>query len=269
MVNDGSMELRHRSPDGSSEPRSLVKTCLHNFGGGPFPRQAAGESRTPAEASVFTRHAAARGLLDRSTMTRSRRHTGMRRVWLAIGVSLALANTMDAQAPAPAPPELVETLPASQSVVFTYMNRPITTLRARVLTATPADRAGNATAILDRLVDNDKIGPVSAPSVNGVLFLRVGTSDVLHLASADLNQQAGETLEQRGADARARLTVALDEARELRRGNRLLTGSLRAAAVTLLFVGGDCRAGPREPSCREPCVLGCGTESGPGGRGRW
>jgi small-conductance mechanosensitive channel len=161
----------------------------------------------------------------------------MRRVWLAIGVSLTLANTVDAQqAPTPAPPELVETLPASQSVVFTYMNRPITTLRARVLTDTPADRASAATAILDRLVDQDKIGPVSAPIVNGVLFLRVGTADVLHLASADLNRQAGETLEQRGADARARLTVALDEARELRGGNRLLTGSLRAAAATLLFV---------------------------------
>jgi len=117
-------------------------------------------------------------------------------VWLAIGVSLALANTVDAQpAPAPAPPELVETLPASQSVVFTYMNRPITTLRARVLTDTPADRASAATAILDRLVDDDKIGPVSAPVVNGVLFLRVGTADVLNLASADLNRQAGETLE--------------------------------------------------------------------------
>ena len=161
----------------------------------------------------------------------------MRRVWLAIGVSLALANTVDAQpAPAPAPPELVETLPASQSVVFTYMNRPITTLRARVLTDTPADRASAATAILDRLVDDDKIGPVSAPVVNGVLFLRVGTADVLHLTPADLNRQASETLEQRGVDARARLTVALDEARELRRGNRLLTGSLRAVAVTLLFV---------------------------------
>ena len=56
-----------------------------------------------------------------------------------------------------------------------------------------------------------------------------------YLASADLNRQAGETLEQRGADARARLTLALDEARELRRGNRLLGGSLRAAAATLVF----------------------------------
>jgi small-conductance mechanosensitive channel len=161
----------------------------------------------------------------------------MRRVWLAMVVLLTLANTVDAQpAQSPAPPELVEVLPASQSVDLTYMNRPITTLRARVLTDTPADRARTATAILDRLVDDDKIGPVSTPIVNGVLFLRVGAADVLHVASADLNRQAGETLEERGADARARLTLALDEARELHRGNRLLAGSLRAAAVTLLFV---------------------------------
>jgi small-conductance mechanosensitive channel len=139
----------------------------------------------------------------------------------------------ESSAPAPA---LVETLPASQSVVFTYMNRPITTLRARVLTDTPADRAGNATAILDRLVADDALGPVSAPVINGVLFLRVGTADVLHIASADLNRQAGETLEQRGAEARARLTVALDEARELRGANHLLAGGVRAGAATLLFV---------------------------------
>jgi hypothetical protein len=119
--------------------------------------------------------------------------------------------------------------------MFTYMNRPITTLRARVLTDTPADRARTATAILDRLADEDRLGPVSAPVMNGVLFLRVGNSDVLHLASADLNTQAGETLEQRGADARARLALALDEARELHRGRGLLIGSLRAAGATLLF----------------------------------
>ena len=155
-----------------------------------------------------------------------------------LGMSLVLANPANGQAPASEEaPALVETLPASQSVVFTYMNRPITTLRARVLTDTPADRASTATAILDRLVDEDRLGPVSAPVINGVLFLRVGNSDVLHLASADLNKQAGETLEQRGADARARLAVALDEARELHRGRGLLSGILRAATATLLFVG--------------------------------
>jgi small-conductance mechanosensitive channel len=151
-------------------------------------------------------------------------------------MSLVLATPASAQAPASEEaPALVETLPASQSVVFTYMNRPITTLRARVLTDTPTDRANTAHAILDRLVDEDRLGPVSAPVINGVLFLRVGNSDVLHLASADLNTQAGETLEQRGAEARARLALALDEARELHRGRGLVIGSLRATAATLLF----------------------------------
>ena len=155
-------------------------------------------------------------------------------------LSLALCatpNRVHAQPPAESSvPALVETLPASQSVVFTYMNRPITTLRARVLTDTPADRAGNATAILDRLVAEDMVGPVSTPLINGVLFLRVGTADVLHLASADLNRQAGETLEQRGAEARARLTMALDEARELRGTSHLIAGVVRATGVTLVFL---------------------------------
>jgi small-conductance mechanosensitive channel len=161
-------------------------------------------------------------------------------MWLTLSLSLfAAADQVHAQPPAEpstAAPTLVEALPAGQSVTFTYMNRPITTLRARVLTDTPADRASNATAILDRLVAEDTLGPVSAPIINGVLFLRVGTADVLHLAPADLNRQAGETLEQRGAEARARLALALDEARELRGANHLLAGSVRAAAATTLFV---------------------------------
>ena len=153
-----------------------------------------------------------------------------------LGVSLVFANNGRTQpAASEQTPALVETLPASQTVMFTYMNRPITTLRARVLTDTPADRASTATAILDSLVDEDRLGPVSTPVVNGVLFLRVGNSDILHLVSADLNKQAGETLEERGADARARLALALDEARELHRGRGLLIGTLRAAAATLLF----------------------------------
>jgi small-conductance mechanosensitive channel len=169
-----------------------------------------------------------------------RRWSATVRTWLVVGVPLCVAAAqVNAQPPTesstPAP-ALVETLPASQSVVFTYMNRPITTLRARVLTDTPADRASTATAILDRLVAEDQIGPVSAPVINGVLFLRVGTADVLHLASADVNRQAGETLEQRGAEARARLTVALDEARELRGANYLLASGARTAAATLVFL---------------------------------
>jgi small-conductance mechanosensitive channel len=171
-------------------------------------------------------------------MTASRRWARRARTGLLLGVSLCAAtDQVHAQPPeAPSTPALVETLPASQSVMFTYMNRPITTLRARVLTDTPADRASNATAILDRLVADDRVGPVTTPIINGVLFLRVGTADVLHLAAADLNRQAGETLEQRGAEARARLTVALAEARELRGPNYLLAGGLRAAVVTVLFL---------------------------------
>jgi small-conductance mechanosensitive channel len=158
----------------------------------------------------------------------------MAAAWLcAAAVQVNAQPQAESSTPAPT---LVEALPASQSVTFTYMNRPITTLRARVLTDSPADRARNATAILDRLVAEDRTGPVSAPIINGVLFLRVGTADVLHLASADLNRQAGETLEQRGAEARARLTMALDEARELRGASRLVAGGVRVAAATLAFM---------------------------------
>ena len=189
----------------------------------------------PAETSVLTRHHAARALLYRTAMIAALQRTYPGCVWLMLGLSLCAAGAAQAQPEAP-PPALVETLPASQSVVLTYMNRPITTLRARVLTDSPADRVRTATEILDRLVAEGTSGPVSAVVSNNVLFLRVGAASVLHLAPADLNQQAGETLEQRGEEARTRLTVALDEAQELRRGNRLLRGSLQATAATLAFV---------------------------------
>ena len=198
----------------------------------------------PADVGVFARGDAARGLLLRSPMSHCRRSPYGRvhalGMWLAVSVLLASTHRLDAQTPAPPEatpaPALVEALPANQTVVFSYMNRPITTLRARVLTDTPADRANTATTILDRLVDEDKVGPVSAMVINGVLFLRVGDTDVLHLAPADLNRQAGETLDARAAEARQRLTVALDEARELHRGKGLLGGILRAVAATLVFI---------------------------------
>lgn len=202
-----------------------------------IPRDIAGQLHGRAERGVLARPTAARGLLTTSAMTPGRMYD--RRGWLMLGLLFCLPSTVNAQPPgaasSPPSPALVETLPASESVVFTYMNRPITTLRARVLTDSPADRANTATAILDRLVDEDRIGPVSTPVINGVLFLRVGTADVLHIASADLNRQAGETLEQRGAEAGALLTLALGEARELQGGRSLLRGGARAAAATLVF----------------------------------
>ena len=72
--------------------------------------------------------------------------------------------------------------------MFVYANRPITLLRARVLTDQPADRARVATEILDRMVeDGTAVGPVTASEASGVMILSVGGRSVLTLVPADLN----------------------------------------------------------------------------------
>jgi small-conductance mechanosensitive channel len=121
------------------------------------------------------------------------------------------------------------------AVEFEYMNRPITTLRARVLSDSPAQRAATAEALLDKLVSDTVTGPISTRVLNGVLFISVGERDVLNLVPADLNQLAGETLEQRGSEASARLRVALDEAQEARRVGRLSRSIAMSLAATLAF----------------------------------
>src|SRR5690348_4835727 len=80
---------------------------------------------------------------------------------------------------------LTETMAPEHAVEFEYMNRPITMLRARVLSDSPAQRAATAEALLDKLVGDTVTGPISTRLLNGVLFITVGERDVLNLVPAD------------------------------------------------------------------------------------
>jgi small-conductance mechanosensitive channel len=135
-----------------------------------------------------------------------------------------------AQAPAPPDARLTEAVPSSASAELAYMNRPVTRLRARVLTHMPADRVRAAETILDALVDAAVAGPVSTRSVSGVTFVRVADHDVLELVPADADAAAGETPETQARAAADRLTLALAEAVEARSPGRIA----RASALTLL-----------------------------------
>jgi small-conductance mechanosensitive channel len=155
-------------------------------------------------------------------------------------VAAALSRELHAQAPettsSTSPSTgLIETMPPEQEVVVTYLNRPITTLRARILASRPAQRANAAVAILDELVHDNVTGPVTTRMVKGILMINVGGRDVMSLVDADINRLTDETLEQRGADAAERLRVALAEAQESRRVNRLARGALFSLAATALF----------------------------------
>src|SRR5262245_46385575 len=98
---------------------------------------------------------------------------------IAVFVLAVTAPASEAQQEPAAPATtLTETMAPEQAVVLTYVNRPITTLRARVLVNTPARRAEAAIAVLDRLVDDKITGPVNERLVDGVLFIAVGGRDV-------------------------------------------------------------------------------------------
>jgi hypothetical protein len=153
---------------------------------------------------------------------------------LALLILALVAHANAQQEPAPAT-TLTETMAPEQAVVLTYVNRPITTLRARVLTNTPARRAEAAIAVLDGLVDDGITGQVNERVVDGVLFIAVGGRDVLSLVPADIDRLAGETLERRGADATQHLRVALGEAEEARRFGRLARGVGLSLAMTVIY----------------------------------
>lgn len=138
--------------------------------------------------------------------------------------------------PSPADRELVEKVPSSQAVTLEYTNRPITVLRARVLADMPDDRVRAAANILDQLVESGVAGPVTAREVGGVRIIRVGDRDVVTLIAKDVDDLAGETLEQKTDRAVASLRIALDEAVELRTPSRVLRSGLTVALATILFV---------------------------------
>jgi small-conductance mechanosensitive channel len=134
--------------------------------------------------------------------------------------------------------ELVETVASSDEATLEYANRPITVLRARVLSHMPEDRAKAATIVLDRIVDAGDPGPVTVRDAAGVRTIRVGNRDVLTLVTADADELTGQTPEQQAEEAIAALRVALAEAVEFQTPGRILRSSLAFLAATVMFLGG-------------------------------
>ena len=120
--------------------------------------------------------------------------------------------------------------------MLTFANRPITVLRARVLTNRPGDRAAAAIARLDELVEHNQTGPVTSREEKGVAFIRVADRDVLTLVPADLDVLTEETLESKRREAADRLRGALAEAVELRTPGRMAWAGARAIGATAAFV---------------------------------
>ena len=143
-----------------------------------------------------------------------------------------------AQDQAPPPPQqpaaVVEGAsaePSGQVATLTFANRPIVTLRARVLGRDPADRVASAERVLDELVADGLSGPIESRAFNGGRIIAVASRGILALTVFDVDNLAGETVEGVTAQAIVRLQQALAEADEARTPQRLLI------AVGLAVVG--------------------------------
>ena len=154
-------------------------------------------------------------------------------LFAAAGLAAQAEDQAQAQAPAPAQAQAQEGLaPAvvaapADLVVF---NRPITTLRAQVFGATPAERVATISRGLDAALERGGPLVVSTHPIPEGIALQVDGQLVFRILHADVNREVGETA-QIAADAAARnLQLALDEIRES--GNSATM--LRAAGYTLL-----------------------------------
>src|SRR5262245_50857352 len=152
---------------------------------------------------------------------------------LALSVSSLSAQT------APQGMDLSQIL-ASQSVgepaVLKYNNRPITTLRASVLSRSPHERADAIVRLLDRLVGAGPPGPVTTREIQAVNVIVVGGRDAFGVVPDDVDTEGGETAAGKTAEAVRNLQLALDEAVEMRSKSSLLRSAERSTAVTVLFI---------------------------------
>ena len=153
-----------------------------------------------------------------------------------VGVGLIAACLVSAGVAAQDLSQIASTATPGPPAVLRFNNRPITVLRATVLSRSPAERATAAARILDDLVQGGRPGPVSTRAVTDVTVVSVGTRDVFAILPLDLDQLAGETQEGKAAEVVSHLQLALDEAIELRTPRRILTSTALALLATAIFV---------------------------------
>ncbi len=145
-------------------------------------------------------------------------------------LALAIASVAAAADTAP------KSVPSGRVVPLTYQNRVITELRATVLSHSPEQRVESIQQRLDNLVAQGIVGPVEIRKYEELTTITVGPHIVFAIAPDDIDEMAGETIENKAARATAALGTALQEAVELRTPGRLIRAGLEAAAATVLLV---------------------------------
>src|SRR6185436_6255238 len=143
-------------------------------------------------------------------------------IWFALATALAAQSGAPAESPtAMAPP-----------AVLTYANRAIVELHATNLARTPADRVAAARRVLDQVVEDGRVEPLTTRPFGSAMVVSVAGRDTFALVPGDVDTTAGETLERLAADATSRLQLALAEATELHTPARLARGTGLALLAT-------------------------------------
>jgi len=124
--------------------------------------------------------------------------------------------------------------PSAYPTLFAFFNRPIATLRARVMGREPVERADSARRVLDLLIEDGITGPVDSQSFDGGSLIAVAGKGVLLLTTQDIDLLSDETLDAATAQAASRLQQALSAAAEARTPVALLRSTALAAVVVVL-----------------------------------
>jgi hypothetical protein len=144
---------------------------------------------------------------------------------LAVSAGASAQTRATSEAPA-APPTVLASIvhaePAGETATFTFFNRPIVVLRARVLGRSPAERAAAADRVVDTIVGEGLTGPVQYRPFQGGAIISVGSKAVIALTAPDVDELSGETLDGVSSQTVERLKKAIDEAIEARTPGMLL-----------------------------------------------
>ena len=170
-------------------------------------------------------------------MTTRRSSLCCRAPWRAVVVVVALiaAGVRAATAAAQDLSQVAATATPGEPAVLRFNNRPITVLRATILSRSAAERTVVAARVLEDLVEAGNPGPVSTRVLAGVNLVSVGDRDVFTIIALDVDVLAGETQAGKAAAAVTHLQQAVDEAIELRTSSRILKAAALALLATAIF----------------------------------
>ncbi len=126
--------------------------------------------------------------------------------------------------------------PALAPATLKIQNRPIVTLRGTMLGYTPKQRVEAAEARIQVLIEGGETGPVSAVARPEGTMVRIGEKGVFFVTPADINELAGEGIDEVGNRTVQNLTQALKEVDEATHGELLLRGIGLAVTATVILV---------------------------------